>query len=89
MSEPIRLSQDVQRNLILGALISSDTVRRQVFGSASRSDLQVWADSYAENNGLPPFDSVVLDKLMATTQNPCAEDMVKGYSVMFCRHWPC
>ena len=89
MSETIRLSEDVQRNLILGALISSDTVRRDVFGSTSRSALQAWADSYAESNGLPSFDSVVLDKLMATTQNPCAEDMIKGYSLMFCRHWPC
>ena len=89
MSEPIRLNQDVQRNLILGALISSDTVRRQVFGSESRSELQAWADSYAESNGLAPFDAVVVDKLMATTQDPCAEDMVKGYSMMFCKHWPC
>ena len=89
MSEPFTLSQDVQRNLILGALISSDTVRRQVFNSESRSALQAWADSYAEDNGLPAFDAVVLDKLMATTQNPCAGDMIKGYAVMFCRHWPC
>jgi hypothetical protein len=89
MSDPITLSEDVQRNLILGALISSETVRRQVFESTSRSDIQVWADGYAESNGLPPFDSVVLDKLMATKQNPCAEDMIKGYSLMFCRHWPC
>jgi hypothetical protein len=89
MSDPITLSEDVQRNLILGALISSETVRRQVFESTSRSDIQVWADGYAESNGLPPFDAVVLDKLMATKQNPCAEDMIKGYSLMFCRHWPC
>ena len=89
MSEPITLSQDVQRNLILGALISSDTVRRQVFNSGSRSALQAWADSYAESNGLPAFDAVVIDKLLATTQNPCAEDMIKGYTIMFCKHWPC
>ena len=88
MSE-LTLTQDVQRNLILGALISSDTVRRQVFNSTSRSDLQVWADSYAESNGLPAFDAVVIDKLLATTKNPCAEDMIKGYAMMFCKHWPC
>ena len=89
MSEPITLSQDVQRNLILGALISSETVRTQVFNCTSRSALQAWADSYAQANGLPAFDAVVLDKLMATTENPCAEDMIKGYALMFCRHWPC
>jgi hypothetical protein len=89
MSDPIRLSEDAQRNLILGALISSASVRTQVFGSTLRSDLQAWADSFAESNGLPSFDDVVIDKLMATKQNPCAEDMIKGYSMMFCRHWPC
>jgi hypothetical protein len=89
MSEPIRLSEDAQRNLILGALISSNTVRSQVFNSRSRSDIQAWADSYAEHNGLASFDAVVVDKLLATTQDPCAEDMCKGFSMMFCRHWPC
>jgi hypothetical protein len=89
MSEPISLSVDVQRNLILGALISSETVRRQVFGSESRTDLQAWADSYAQSNGLAPFAPEVMDKLLAVTQVPCAEDMVKGFALMFCRHWPC
>jgi hypothetical protein len=87
--QPVALDPAVQRALILGALITNNNLRRQLFACRTRADVEAWANAYAERIGIGPFDPQVVEKLLALVEDPCAGEILECCVFMICRHWPC
>jgi hypothetical protein len=82
------MTLNMQRDIVIGALCSDQTLRNAVFASADLDAVRKRLADYAHDAGLT-LDAQVIQDVWKLIENPERDDFFGGCRILFCRVWPC